>query len=226
MLKITDLKISIEDNTILENVNLELKPGSVVSISGPNGSGKSTLAQVLMRNKDFQTEGEILFKNQNLLQLNSYEASNYGIYTSFQNPPEIFGVNFANYLKEMINSKRIFENKTKLNSKEILDKIKSIFKILDWDISFLKRNLNEGLSGGEKKKSEIIQMLLLDPDLIILDEIDSGLDSAALQSIAMAIKNIHLPSKIVIIITHNPKFLEYIKPDQAYKIYNKILIKL
>jgi Fe-S cluster assembly ATP-binding protein len=223
MLKIKDLKIEVGNKTILQNVNLEFAAGEIVSLSGPNGSGKSTLAQALIGNPEYNCNGKVIFKKQNLLKLEPSERSNSGLFVSFQHPTEIPGVSLVTYLKEIINSKREFDQLPKLTAKEILEKIKGVLKLLDWDESFLKRNLNEGMSGGEKKKSEILQMLLLDPDFVVLDEIDSGLDSKALEVICSAIKSFVTKQKTLVIISHNQKIFELLKPNRILKVENSTI---
>ena len=224
MLRINNLKVSVKDKVILEGFDLSVDSGQIVFIMGKNGCGKSTLAQALMGNPQYTVSGSVLFKSKDLLEMSISERSNNGLFVSFQHPVEIAGVNLMTYLKEIINTNRISNGLDKLKSREILDLVKSNMKLLNWDESFLKRNLNEGMSGGEKKKCEILQMLCLNPDLVILDEIDSGLDVQALADICRVIKSSFEnrgqnmdtnSSQSLIIITHNPRILDFIIPDKV-----------
>ncbi len=215
MLTIHNLEVTIDEQIILTDINLEVGSGEIIFLMGKNGSGKSTLAQALIGNPNYSYSGNIQFQNQDLFQLEMHERSNQGIFVSYQNPVEVAGVNITTYLKEIINANREANGKNNLGAREILELVKAKMQLLKWDNSFLKRNLNEGMSGGEKKKSEILQMLLLDPKLIVLDEIDSGLDVQALGEICSVIKSFLNQDKSLIIITHNPKILDYIIPDKV-----------
>ena len=223
MLRINNLKVSVDNRVILEGFDLSVDSGQILFIMGKNGCGKSTLAQALVGNPQYTASGSVIFKGQDLLEMSISERSNNGLFVSFQHPVEISGVNLMTYLKEIINTNRISNGLDKLKSREILDLVKSNMKLLNWDESFLKRNLNEGMSGGEKKKCEILQMLCLNPDLIILDEIDSGLDVQALTDICTVIKSSFEnriqnmdanSSQSLLIITHNPRILDFIIPDK------------
>jgi Fe-S cluster assembly ATP-binding protein len=219
MLNIHNLEVKVDDKIILSDINLQIKEGQILFLMGKNGSGKSTLAQAIMGNPSYNYFGQMILGDKDLLQLPMNERSNRGIFVSFQNPVEVSGVNLTTYLKEIINTNREanYESKgqNKLSAREVLDLVKAKMELLNWDNSFLKRNLNEGMSGGEKKKSEILQMLLLDPTLIVLDEIDSGLDVKALGEICSVVKSFLNLTKSLIVITHNPKILDYITPDQV-----------
>ena len=233
MLRINNLNVSVDNKVILEGLDLSVDSGQIVFIMGKNGCGKSTLAQALMGNPQYTASGSVIFKGQDLLEMSISERSNNGLFVSFQHPVEISGVNLMTYLKEIINTNRISNGLDKLKSREILDLVKNNMKLLNWDESFLKRNLNEGMSGGEKKKCEILQMLCLNPDLVILDEIDSGLDVQALADICTIVVKSSFEnrsqnmdtnsSQSLIIITHNPRILDFIIPDKVIVIdYGKV----
>jgi Fe-S cluster assembly ATP-binding protein len=218
MLKIQNLTAKIDEKIILNNINLEIPSGQVVVLTGHNGSGKSSLAQIIAGNKDYfcSSNSEVFFKDKNLIDLEPHQISNLGVFVSFQNPVEVPNVSLLSYLKLISDQNRINNRIDKLSAKEFMISIRQNLSLLGWDESWLKRNLNEGMSGGEKKKCEILQMLTLDPELIILDEIDSGLDSKSLESIGKIIQG--LKNKTVIIITHNQKILEYLKIDQEFEL--------
>ncbi len=222
MLKISKLTVTTKDDnkTILNNINLELKTGKIYAISGQNGSGKSTLAQVICGNPEYNCsdESQIFFDQTEIISLSPDQRSQLGIFVTMQYPTQIPGVNFLNYLKLILEISRKAKGLTKLTTKQSLDLIHFNLEILGWSKEILYRNLNEGMSGGERKKSEILQMLLLDPKLIILDEIDSGLDKQALDTIIGIIKKFINQDKTLVIITHQHKILDLIKPDQIFEL--------
>ncbi len=215
MLKIQNLKSHVNNKQILNGINFEIKSGEVVSIMGPNGSGKSSLASVIAGNPKFKINGLILFENKKINNLKSFERSLLGIFLAHQSPSAISGIDLSSYLFEIHKSAASFK---KLKPKSIFDfnlELESYIKKLKIKKEFLNQSLNIGLSGGEKKKIEMLQMLVLDPKLIILDEIDSGLDVDSLKLVAQIIKEFKDESKAIIIITHLRKILDYIKPDKV-----------
>jgi Fe-S cluster assembly ATP-binding protein len=228
MLEINNLQVKVknQDKTILSQINLEVKSGEVVFLMGKNGSGKSTLGQVIMGNPNFESSGSIYFDGKEISELSNFERSQAGIFVSFQHPIEIKGVSIVNYLKTIINKHREATNINKLSSREVLELVKSKLELLNWNKDFLKRDLNYGMSGGEKKKSEILQMLVLDSKLVILDEIDSGLDIDAMEIIFNIVKEFINKDKVIIIITHNSNILKYIKPNKVIVLNNGKIEKI
>ncbi len=217
---IQNLNTFVLDQPILHDLNLEFQKSQIIFVLGKNGSGKSSLAQAIMGNPDYVCEGRVMYKNQNLLELSVDQRSQLGVFVSSQSPIEIAGVNLANYLKLIVNYNRQARNLSKLPTPDLLVQIKSFMKKLNWDEKFLKRGLNEGMSGGERKKCEILQMLLLDSDLVILDEIDSGLDIDAVEVICRVVRDFLNPNKTLIIISHSPKILEFFEPNQVVILKN------
>ncbi|WP_185861263.1 Fe-S cluster assembly ATPase SufC [Blattabacterium cuenoti] len=219
MLSIENLHASIANKKVLRGINLEIKEGENHVIMGPNGSGKSTLASIIAGKKEYQiTEGNIYFFNQNLKDFSPEERAHLGIFLSFQHPIEISGVTIVNFIKTAINS--IFEAKNikKMSSKDILLKIKKISSLLNIEKDFFYRFLNEGFSGGEKKRNEIFQMMMLDPLLSILDEVDSGLDIDALRVVAKGINTFRNDKNSILIITHYKRLLDHIFSDYVIHI--------
>ena len=213
MLKIQNLKATINEKLILKGINLDIKPGEVHAIMGPHGSGKSTLANVLSGKNGYKIEGEIYFDNTNLNDLKIEERAQKGIFLAFQYPLEIPGVNTNNFLKTSLNSVRKARGQKELDTLTFLKLIKEKAKELNIDEKFLSRQLNVGFSGGEKKKNEILQMKLLEPKLSILDETDSGLDIDALRIVADGVNSYKNQENAFLIITHYQRLLDYIKPD-------------
>ncbi|MDD2518427.1 MAG: Fe-S cluster assembly ATPase SufC [Bacilli bacterium] len=226
-LNINNLKASVNDKEILKGINLEIKPGEIHVIMGTNGAGKSTLASVIMGNPKYEvTEGSIVFNDQNLLDMKVDERARAGVFLAMQYPSELSGVSNVQFLKSAINSKREKDNQIKLLDFYRLFKEKSAEMKISEDYS--NRYVNEGYSGGEKKKNEIFQMLMLEPKLIMLDEIDSGLDIDAIKTVGENVTkyfNNHTNDTSVLIITHYPRILEYVKPDYVHVLHNGKIIK-
>lgn len=226
MLKINNLHANIDGKDILKGINLTVNAGEVHAIMGPNGSGKSTLASVIAGREDFEvTEGEIIFENENLEDCAPEERSHKGIFLSFQYPVEIPGVTVTNFIKTAINESRKARGLEEMPAKDMLKLIREKSELLEIDRKFLSRSLNEGFSGGEKKRNEIFQMFMLDPKLAILDETDSGLDIDALRIVANGVNQIKNKDNAVIMITHYQRLLEYIVPDFVHVLYEGKIVK-
>ena len=226
MLKIENLKASVEGNQILKGISLEVKPGEVHAIMGPNGSGKSTLAGVLAGREEYEVdEGTVLFQGNDLLDLSPEDRARSGVFLAFQYPVEIPGVSTTNFLKAAVNQVRNYRGLTELDAVNFLKEMKEKMKIVDIDQSLLRRSLNEGFSGGEKKRNEIFQMAMLEPTLSILDETDSGLDIDALRIVANGVNTLKSKENATIVITHYQRLLDYIVPDFVHVLYNGRLVK-
>jgi len=226
MLKIKDLHASVEDKEILKGVNLEVKPGEVHAIMGPNGSGKSTLASVIAGKEDFEiTQGSIVFEGEDLEEASPEERAHKGVFLSFQYPVEIPGVSVTNFMKTAINESRKARGLEDMPAKEMLKLIREKSELLEIDRKFLSRSLNQGFSGGEKKRNEIFQMAMLEPKLAILDETDSGLDIDALRIVANGVNKLKSKDNAVILITHYQRLLEYIIPDFVHVIHDGKIVK-
>ncbi len=226
MLKISGLKAKIEDKEILNGIDLVVKPGEVHAIMGPNGSGKSTLASVLAGRNEFEvTEGEILYNNENLLELSPEDRARKGLFLAFQYPVEIPGVTNANFLKTALNEIRKSKGLTPLDSKDFLQLMREKMKLVEMDKAMTQRSVNEGFSGGEKKRNEVFQMAMLEPTLAVLDETDSGLDIDALRIVANGVNALRNSERSFIIITHYQRLLDYIVPDFVHVLYKGKIVK-
>lgn len=226
MLNIHELNVAIDDQPILKGINLVVKPGEVHAIMGPNGSGKSTLSKVLSGHCAYTvTSGDITYDGYDLLPLAPDERARAGIFMSFQYPVEIPGVTNINFLKASINAVRRGKGKPAMDAIEFLTFIREKCQLLDMDESFLYRSINEGFSGGEKKRNEILQMVALEPELAILDETDSGLDIDALRVISEGVNAMRSPERAIILVTHYQRLLDYIEPDFIHVLANGRIIK-
>jgi Fe-S cluster assembly ATP-binding protein len=226
LLEVKDLHVSINENEILKNLNLTINKGEIHAIMGPNGSGKSTFSKVLAGHPAYSIlKGDILFKGLSILDLEPEQRSHLGIFLAFQYPIEIPGVSNEDFLRLAYNSKQKFYNKPEIDPLEFLTVINEKLKLVNMSPVFLSRNVNEGFSGGEKKRNEILQMILLDSELAILDETDSGLDIDALKTISMGINNFMDSSKSILLITHYQRLLDYIKPDYVHVFQDGKIIK-
>jgi Fe-S cluster assembly ATP-binding protein len=226
MLKIKDLKAQVEDNQILKGINLEINAGEVHAIMGPNGSGKSTLSSVIAGREDYEvTDGAIDFDGEDLLDLDPEERAHKGIFLSFQYPVEIPGVTVSNFIKTAINESRKGRGQEPMEAREMLAKMREKSALLEMDKSYLSRSLNEGFSGGEKKRNEIFQMAMLEPKLAILDETDSGLDIDALRIVANGVNKLRSKDNAVVVITHYQRLLDYIKPDYVHVLHKGKIVK-
>src|SRR5690554_351666 len=226
MLRIKNLHAGIEGNEILHGVNLNVKPGEVHAIMGPNGSGKSTLASVIAGKEDYDiTEGEILFKDEDISELDPEERAYKGIFLSFQYLVEIPGVTVTNFIRTAINETRKAQKLEPMPGAEMLKKIREKADLLGIDRRFLSRSLNEGFSGGEKKRNEIFQMAMMDPTLAILDETDSGLDIDSLKIVADGVNALRNKDKSIVVITHYQRLLDYIVPDFVHVIMDGKIVK-
>jgi Fe-S cluster assembly ATP-binding protein len=214
MLEIKDLQASVGGTEILRGLSLNVNPGEVHAIMGPNGSGKSTLAQCIAGNEAYEvTGGSIRYENEDLLDLEPEERARRGVFLGFQYPVEIPGVNNAYLLKAALNAKRSHQGLSEIDAFEFLKLAKEKMALLDMDPKFLNRGVNEGFSGGEKKRNEILQMAVLEPRLAVLDETDSGLDIDALRSVAGGVNALRHPDRAIILVTHYQRLLDYIEPD-------------
>jgi len=217
MLKIENLHVSVDGKKILKGINLEVKKGEIHAIMGPNGSGKSTLSSVISGNEDYEvTKGDIYFKDENIEDLSADERAHKGIFMSFQYPVEIPGVTVTNFIKTAINSNLKARGHDEMPANQMLSKIREKANLLEIDSKFLSRSLNEGFSGGEKKRNEIFQMAMLEPSLSILDETDSGLDIDALRIVANGVNKLKTDDNATVIITHYQRLLDYIVPDYVH----------
>ena len=226
ILEIKNLQVTINTNEILKNLNLKVYAGEIHAIMGPNGSGKSTFSKVLAGHPAYQVlNGQIVFKGINILDLDPEERSHLGIFLAFQYPIEIPGVSNEDFLRLAYNAKQKFKNQSEVDPLEFLMIINKKLQLVDMSPTFLSRNVNEGFSGGEKKRNEILQMILLDSDLSILDETDSGLDIDALKIISKGINTFMNEKKAIILITHYQRLLDYIKPDFVHVMQNGKIIK-
>ncbi len=226
MLKIKDLKASIDGSEILRGLNLEIKPGEIHAIMGPNGAGKSTLSNVLTGREDYRVDGgSAMFLGEDLLELSPEDRARKGMFMSFQYPVEIPGVPMLNFVKTALNEKRKFNGEEPISGKDFLALMREKKELLDLDSNLTNRAVNEGFSGGEKKKNEIFQMAMLEPKLAILDETDSGLDIDALRIVAKGVNALRSPERSAIVITHYQRLLDYIVPDYVHVLYKGQIVK-
>ncbi len=226
MIKINNLQARVEDKEILKGINLEINPGEIHAIMGPNGSGKSTLSSVIAGREDYEvTGGSIDFEGEDLMDLDPEERAHKGIFLSFQYPVEIPGVTVSNFIKTAINESRKGRGEEPMEAREMLAKMREKTALLEMDKSYLSRSLNEGFSGGEKKRNEIFQMAMLEPKLAILDETDSGLDIDALRIVAGGVNKLRSADNAVVVITHYQRLLDYIKPDFVHVLFNGRIVK-
>ena len=226
MLKIKNIHAKIEDKGILKGIDLEIKAGEIHAIMGPNGSGKSTLASVITGKEEYEvTDGEILFENEDLEEVSPEERAHKGIFMSFQYPIEIPGITTTNFIKTAINETRKARGENDMPAKDMLKMLREKCDLLDIDQKFLSRSINDGFSGGEKKRNEIFQMAMLEPELAVLDETDSGLDIDALKIVANGVMKFSNDDNAVVVITHYQRLLDYIVPDFVHVILDGKVIK-
>lgn len=226
MLSIKNLYVSVEGMEILKGINLEINPGEVHAIMGPNGSGKSTLANVLAGKEEYEiTSGEITYFGENLLDKSPEDRAKEGLFLSFQYPVEIPGVPMVNFLKTAVNEHRKYKGEKELTAGEFLKLMREKMELVEMHTQLTNRSVNEGFSGGEKKKNEIFQMALLEPKLAILDETDSGLDIDALKTVAHGVNALKSPNTSTIVVTHYQRLLDYIVPDFVHVLYKGKIVK-
>ena len=226
MLRIKNLHARVEDTDILRGIDLEVNPGEIHAVMGPNGSGKSTLAQVLAGCEDYEvTAGDALFAGRDLLEMDPEDRARAGLFMAFQYPVEIPGVNSAYFLRTGLNEIRRHRGEEEMDAMDFLGLIKEKMKLVEMDESFLKRPVNEGFSGGEKKRHEILQLAVLRPRLAILDETDSGLDIDALKVVARGVNKLHTPENSVVIVTHYQRLLNYIAPDFVHVLVDGRIVR-
>ncbi len=226
MLEIKDLHANINGKEILKGINLTVNPGEVHAIMGPNGSGKSTLSSVLVGNPAFEvTKGSVMFRGKDLLELSPEDRSHEGLFLSFQYPVEIPGVSMVNFMRAAVNEQRKYKGLTPLTASEFLKLMREKRAVVELDNKLANRSVNEGFSGGEKKRNEIFQMAMLEPMLSILDETDSGLDIDALRIVAEGVNKLKTPESSCIVITHYQRLLDYIKPDIVHVLYKGRIVK-
>ena len=226
MLQIRNLHAAIADKEILKGIDLEIKKGEIHAIMGPNGSGKSTLSSVLVGNPNYEvTEGSVLFEGQDLLELEPEERAHLGLFMSFQYPVEIPGVSMVNFMRAALNEKRKAQGLDPIPAAEFLKLMKQKRELVELDNKLASRSVNEGFSGGEKKRNEIFQMAMLEPKLAILDETDSGLDIDALRIVAKGVNELRSPENATIVITHYQRLLDYIHPDYVHVLYKGRIVR-
>jgi len=226
MLKINNLHAKVEDKGILKGIDLEIKAGEIHAIMGPNGSGKSTLASVIAGKEDYEiTKGKMLFNNNSIDELSAEERAHKGIFMSFQYPIEIPGVTITNFIKTAINETRKARGEKEMPANQMLKMLREKCSMLEIDRKFLSRSINDGFSGGEKKRNEIFQMAMLEPTLSILDETDSGLDIDALKIVASGVNKLKTKSNATVIITHYQRLLDYVIPDYVHVLFDGKIVK-
>jgi Fe-S cluster assembly ATP-binding protein len=226
MLTIDNLHVSVDGKAILNGINLDVRAGEIHAIMGPNGSGKSTLASAVAGNETYEViKGDILFKGENIIELAPEERAHKGIFLSFQYPIEIPGITVTNFIKTSINSNLKARGENEMSARDMLKKIREKAALLEIDSKFLSRSLNEGFSGGEKKRNEIFQMAMLEPSLSILDETDYGLDIDALKIVANGVNKLKNKNNAIIVITHYQRLLDYIVPDYVHVLHDGKIVK-
>jgi len=226
LLEIRDLHATVDGNEILRGIDLTVKQGEVHAIMGPNGSGKSTLSKVLAGHPSYEvTRGEVLFESRNLLELSPDERAREGIFLAFQYPVEVPGVSNAQFLRMAYNEKQKHHGEEELDPLEFKDLLKERAKVVEMDASFMNRSVNEGFSGGEKKRNEIFQMAVLEPKLAILDETDSGLDIDALRIVSGGVNKLRTPANAIVLVTHYQRLLNYIVPDFVHVLYGGRIVR-
>jgi len=226
MITIKNLHASINGKEILKGLNLTVNPGEIHAIMGPNGAGKSTLASVLAGREDYEvTEGEVIFDGKELLELSTEDRAREGVFLAFQYPVEIPGVSNINFLRTALNEIREYRGEEPISAKDFMALVREKSKIVELDAKLANRSVNEGFSGGEKKRNEIFQMAMLEPKLAILDETDSGLDIDALRIVANGVNTLKTPENATIVITHYQRLLDYIVPDFVHVLYNGRIVK-
>lgn len=226
MLQIKNLHASVEGKAILKGLNIDIKPGEVHAIMGPNGSGKSTLANVLAGREDYEvTDGEIIFEGKNIVEMAPEDRAREGIFLAFQYPVEIPGVSITNFLRIAVNEIREYRGLEALDAKSFLQLLKEKKAMVEMDNDLANRSVNEGFSGGEKKRNEVFQMAMLEPKLAVLDETDSGLDIDALRIVANGVNKLKNKDNATIVITHYQRLLDYIVPDFVHVLYNGRIVK-
>ena len=226
MLIIKNLHAQVEGKKILKGVNLEVNPGEVHAIMGPNGSGKSTLAHILAGRDDYEIlKGEILYNKRNLLEMTPEERACEGVFLSFQYPVAIPGVSITNFLKAAVNSVRKYRGQSEIDTMDFIKLVKEKLNLLKMDESFMSRAVNDGFSGGEKKRNEIFQMAVLEPRMAVLDETDSGLDIDAIKIVAESVNSLKSKDRAILVITHYQRLLDYIVPDYVHVLYNGRIVK-
>jgi Fe-S cluster assembly ATP-binding protein len=226
MLTIKDLKAKIGEKEILHGINLEVKPGEIHAVMGPNGAGKSTLSSVLAGRNEFEvTAGEVTFNGKNLLEMAPEDRAREGVFLAFQYPVEIPGVSTTNFLKTAVNEKRKYQGLEPMEATDFLKFMRSKMELVEMDKSLTSRSLNEGFSGGEKKRNEIFQMAMLEPKLAILDETDSGLDIDALRLVSNGVNKLRSKDNAFVVITHYQRLLDYIVPDVVHVLYKGRIVK-
>lgn len=226
LLEIKDLHVTVGNHGILRGIDLTVNPGEVHSIMGPNGSGKSTLAQVLARRESYEvTSGEILFEGKDLLAMKAEDAACEGVFMAFQYPVEIPGISNAYFMRSAVNAMRKYHGQDEMDAMDFLPFYREKMKLLEMDEKFTNRSVNEGFSGGEKKRNEILQMALLEPRLAILDETDSGLDIDALRIVAKGVNAMRSPQRAMIVVTHYQRLLNYIRPDFVHVLVNGRIVR-
>ena len=226
LLEIKNLHVTVSGHEILKGINLTLNPGEVHSIMGPNGSGKSTLAQVLSRRESYQvTSGEVSFNGNDLLAMKPEEAACEGVFMAFQYPVEIPGIGNAYFLRSALNAIRKYRGEDEMDAMDFLPLFREKVKLLEMDEKLMNRSLNEGFSGGEKKRNEILQMAVLEPKLAILDETDSGLDIDALRIVAKGVNAMRSPERAMLVVTHYQRLLNYIVPDRVHVLVDGRIVR-